>query len=181
MDNPEGHVGKSREVFDRSAAAESHSGCYLVGVGSGEVDAAVAAEAHSYYINAVVVDVMVVGDIIEYIHYFFGIPGSSGVLRGYDVGIGTKALLDGVDGAVALYAREVVSAEACAVKEDDDRFGLDFIVGSGVGSIEPEIVAAFDFADVRGEISGCGGAEGHRYSHYAGKQFLYHDNRYIRC
>lgn len=160
VDYPKGKASEGVEVFHCGTAAERHGCCYFLRIAAGEVEGAVASEAHSEHIDAVAVEGVVLFHPFEDVVYLHWTPRTAHVVGCYDDGMYLESVFRGVDGAVFQGAVHAASAEACTMKEDDEWGVLTGLVVV-FGQLNPEAVAFGLDAAVRFEAGLlCGEVEG---------------------
>ena len=145
MHNPQGHLAQPRGLLHRTASAERHGSCHLVGIGCHKIHRAVASQAHAQDIDAGGVDGIVCHGPLQQVVDFLGVPRSTSVLRRQHHSRHNLTLLYGVEHPVAAHLFQIVATQTGAVEEYDQRHAtsLCFVL---LGSEYPEVVASRNLA-----------------------------------
>ena len=141
MNNPERQLTQSTHILERGTSAECHSCSNAVGIGAADIHSAITAETHAQHIHTGRVAGVMFPYPVEDIHHLLRAPGSTGVLRYNGEGINIPAFHDGIERTITANTREVSSAKACSMQEDDDR-SLLLRIKIIYWCINPEVVAS---------------------------------------
>ena len=140
MDNPEGQFPQPAVVLEGRAPTQGDGSGDLVGVGSCEVEGAIAAETHAQHIDTLrVIGVMLLHpfqDIIE----LAGVPMSFRVLGCDDDGGNLQTFPHSVQRSIAQHPVEVVAPQTGTVEEEYQRGG-PLILPVVLWRIHPEGIA----------------------------------------
>ena len=143
MNNPERQLAQSTHVLERGSSAECHSCSNAVGIGAADIHSAITAETHAQHIHAGRVAGIMLPYPVEDIHHLLRAPCTARVLRHNGQGINIPALHDSIERTITANAREVSSAEACSMQEDNDG-RLLLRIKIIYWCINPEVVASGD-------------------------------------
>lgn len=152
MHNPQGNFIESTIGFGVPTAAHGDGGSDVIGIGTHEIDGAVATQAHSEDIDPVGVDGVVVLDKFQVLENLFRLPGSARILGGEYNGIYLSSHLYRMQWSIATHLVEILAAKTVAVKENHKRLKfvlLHYLLG---WCIYPKVVTALNGVVVRFQL-----------------------------
>src|SRR5574344_195402 len=128
MNNPKMQLPQSTDILQRCTSAHSYACSYSVRISTAHIHCSEPSEAHTQYIHASSITLIIGLYPIKHLHNLLGTPCAAWVLWNDSQRINLPALHYRVKRTISPHSFKIMTAETCTMQKNDDRRLLHRIV-----------------------------------------------------